>query len=329
MTQLQRLAALLILLGEETSRLLLQSFAQAQAQPIVDEWRKCDPISLEEETAILREFTEFALRSNQELGGSVEYTRAVLERAVGLYKSAQIFERLAHLGPVETPSPPPEARLSSEDIHQIVDQLSTARSKRPAPEHASFPEQITIEVLKQLTRENSWKMSVAACLWASGEVASLPPKAATAPLAGIQKLAALFLLLGEETAAMLLGYFDDSECEKMAWEMAMLQLINLEQQAEILKEFTERALRDIPQETPMAPEEPAGRMTAESARPASPAGEDAGFKDLETSGEDFAMDLGQGPGPSPTERITIEVLKALTRENPSRMSGIARTWLNA
>jgi len=57
-----------------------------------------------------------------------------------------------------------------------------------------------------------------------------------------QKLAALLVMLGPESAAVMLKRFEPREVEAIAREMTRSTLISREQQEEILQEFSEVAL---------------------------------------------------------------------------------------
>src|ERR1041385_6155580 len=57
-----------------------------------------------------------------------------------------------------------------------------------------------------------------------------------------QKLAALLVMLGSESAAIVLKQFQPREIEAISREMARFNLITQEQQEEILEEFSEVAV---------------------------------------------------------------------------------------
>src|SRR5438045_5682357 len=57
-----------------------------------------------------------------------------------------------------------------------------------------------------------------------------------------QKLAALLIMLGPESAAIMLKRFEPREVEGIAREMTRSNLISREQQEQILQEFSEVAL---------------------------------------------------------------------------------------
>ena len=95
MSQLQKLAALMILLGEDSASIMLKSFDDNERELISSEMANLPLMTLEEQTSVLKEFTEMALQANAALGGSVEYTRAVLEKSVGLFKASEIIGRVS------------------------------------------------------------------------------------------------------------------------------------------------------------------------------------------------------------------------------------------
>jgi hypothetical protein len=72
-----RLAALLMLLGEDTARLLFTELDPSVRQAIVHHLNCLTPVSLEEQTAILREFTSDALRANASLFANGEFAKAI------------------------------------------------------------------------------------------------------------------------------------------------------------------------------------------------------------------------------------------------------------
>jgi flagellar motor switch protein FliG len=109
MTHLQKLAALLILLGEESASIMLKHFDDNERELISAEMANLPLMTLDQQTAVLKEFTEMALQANAALGGSVEYTRSVLEKSVGLFKAAEIIGRVS------------TRRTSVASMQQIID----------------------------------------------------------------------------------------------------------------------------------------------------------------------------------------------------------------
>jgi len=85
----------LILLGEDSASILLKYFDDNERELISAEMANLPLMNLEQQTAVLKEFTEMALQANAALGGSVEYTKAVLEKSVGMFKAAEIIGRVS------------------------------------------------------------------------------------------------------------------------------------------------------------------------------------------------------------------------------------------
>ncbi len=94
LTPTQKLAALMILLGEETASIMLKTFDDNERELISAEMSNLPMLNLEQQTIVLQEFTEMALQANSALVGSVDYTRNVLEKSVGLFKAAEIIGRV-------------------------------------------------------------------------------------------------------------------------------------------------------------------------------------------------------------------------------------------
>lgn len=94
LTPTQKLAALMILLGEETASIMLKTFDDNERELISAEMSNLPMLHLEQQTIVLQEFTEMALQANSALVGSVDYTRNVLEKSVGLFKAAEIIGRV-------------------------------------------------------------------------------------------------------------------------------------------------------------------------------------------------------------------------------------------
>jgi len=316
-TQHQKLAGLLILLGEEKASSLLQHLEEQDCDRVGAEINKLPALTTEQQRAVLKEFTELALSSNAALGGSVEYIRAVLEKAIGLERASAI---MSHIAPHRTP-PAPERRASAAAVERTVNQLHAVRSKleRIQAERSKLemdfdlgPERITIEVLKQLILENPVKMGQAADHWLSGTIEAKPEMVQA--LTSLQKLAALLILMGEDCASILFKHFEDHEHESVARAMANLPRLTLEQQTEVLKAFTELA--------PLKEFE--ARFHGPPAKPVLPAKGDE-LEEFQTAQRKLVLDFGLE---LPPEKIILEVLKDLIQENPIRLRQAARIWLD-
>jgi flagellar motor switch protein FliG len=88
------MAALLVLLGEESASILLKSLDDNERELVSSEMVNLPLMTVEQQTSVLKEFTEMAIQANSGVSGSVEYTRMVLEKSVGLFKAAEVIGRV-------------------------------------------------------------------------------------------------------------------------------------------------------------------------------------------------------------------------------------------
>ena len=91
----QKLVSLLILLGEEAAGIILKTFDKNERELVCSEMANLPMLDLEKQQTILREFTERAVAANSALEGSEEYTKKVLERAVGMFEAEEIISRVS------------------------------------------------------------------------------------------------------------------------------------------------------------------------------------------------------------------------------------------
>ncbi len=109
MTATQKLAALMILLGEDTAAEMLKSFDDNERELVCAEMANLPMMDQEQQGIVLQEFTEMAIAASSGVTGSVDYTRKVLEKSVGLFKAAEIIGRVG------------TARTSVSTMQQIID----------------------------------------------------------------------------------------------------------------------------------------------------------------------------------------------------------------
>ena len=95
LSPVQKLAALMILLGEEAAGIILKTFDKNERELVCSEMANLPMLDLEKQQTILREFTERAVAANSALEGSEEYTKKVLERAVGMFEAEEIISRVS------------------------------------------------------------------------------------------------------------------------------------------------------------------------------------------------------------------------------------------
>ena len=100
MTKLQKLAALLIILGPESAAQILKNMPQHELEGISLEMARLTVISQELQYEILREFTEVAVQAGTSVLGGVNFTRTALEKSVGLFRASDIISRVAPAPPL-------------------------------------------------------------------------------------------------------------------------------------------------------------------------------------------------------------------------------------
>ena len=105
----QKLAALMILLGEDTSADMLKSFDDNERELVCAEMANLPLLDQDQQATVLQEFTEMAIAASSGVSGSVDFTRRVLEKSVGLFKAAEIIGRVG------------TARTSVSTMQQIID----------------------------------------------------------------------------------------------------------------------------------------------------------------------------------------------------------------
>lgn len=95
MTKLQKLAALLIILGPETAAQILKALPPSELEVVSAEMAKLPVITHEMRAAILNEMSEVVFAATTSLRGGVEFTQSALEKAVGAYKATDIINRVS------------------------------------------------------------------------------------------------------------------------------------------------------------------------------------------------------------------------------------------
>ena len=100
MTKVQKLAALLVILGPEAAAQLLKSLDDHELEAVTGEMAKLAIIGQELQQQILKEFTEVAVQASTAVLGGVDFTKAALEKSVGLFRATDIISRVA---PTRTP----------------------------------------------------------------------------------------------------------------------------------------------------------------------------------------------------------------------------------
>src|SRR2546425_745599 len=95
MTKVQKLAALLIILGPETAAQILKSLDSADLDLVSAEMAQLPVITQEVRTEILREMSEVAVAAGTTLRGGMPFAQSALEKAVGAHKATDILSRVS------------------------------------------------------------------------------------------------------------------------------------------------------------------------------------------------------------------------------------------
>ena len=95
LTRVQKLAALLVILGPDAAAQVLRTFEPVEVESICSEMAKFTMVSQELQAEILREFSDVAVQAGTSVRGGVDVTRTTLEKAIGVFKATEILSRVA------------------------------------------------------------------------------------------------------------------------------------------------------------------------------------------------------------------------------------------
>ena len=109
LTPTQKLAAFLVIMGEDSAAEIVKKFDDNERELICAEMANLPLLDATEQGAVLQEFTIMAVEAQSAVSGGVDFTRKVLEKSVGLFKAAEIIGRVG------------TARTSVATMQQIID----------------------------------------------------------------------------------------------------------------------------------------------------------------------------------------------------------------
>lgn len=109
MTKLQKLAALLIMVGAESAAELLKNLDEDELEAVSAEMARLAFISQEMQHEILQEFTDVAVAASAAVLGGPGYAKKALEKSVGPSRASDIIRRIA---PASASSPVMEPLLA-------------------------------------------------------------------------------------------------------------------------------------------------------------------------------------------------------------------------
>ena len=110
----QKLAAFLVIMGEDAAAEIVKNFDDNERELVCAEMANLPLLDSQQQGEVLQEFTEMAVEARSGISGSVDFTRSVLEKSVGLFKAAEIIGRVG------------TARTSVASMQQIIDLDATS-----------------------------------------------------------------------------------------------------------------------------------------------------------------------------------------------------------
>ena len=109
LTPSQKLAAFLVIMGEDSAATIIKKFDDNERELICAEMANLPLLDAATQGAVLQEMTIMAVDAQNAIGGGVDFTRGVLEKSVGIFKAAEIIGRVG------------TARTSVSSMQQIID----------------------------------------------------------------------------------------------------------------------------------------------------------------------------------------------------------------
>ena len=109
LTPTQKLAAFLVIMGENSAAEIIKKFDDNERELICAEMANLPLLDAGAQGAVLQEMTIMAVEAQNAVSGGVDFTRGVLEKSVGIFKAAEIIGRVG------------TARTSVSSMQQIID----------------------------------------------------------------------------------------------------------------------------------------------------------------------------------------------------------------
>ena len=95
MTKLQKLAALLIIIGPEAAAHVMKNLGETELEAVATEMVRIPMIPHETQADLLKDFSAVAYEASSSVLGGVDYTQAALEKSVGAYRASNILGRVS------------------------------------------------------------------------------------------------------------------------------------------------------------------------------------------------------------------------------------------
>jgi flagellar motor switch protein FliG len=95
MSKLQKLAALLIIVGPDAAGQIMKNLGETELEAVATEMAKIPMIPYEAQVDLLKEFSTVAHEASSSILGGVGYAQAALEKSVGAYRASSILSRVS------------------------------------------------------------------------------------------------------------------------------------------------------------------------------------------------------------------------------------------
>jgi flagellar motor switch protein FliG len=119
MTKVQKLAALLIILGQESASQLLKNLDEDELEEVSLEMARLTFVSQELQQEILEEFADVAVAASTAVLGGPSFTKSALERSVGPSRASDIIRRVAP-GAVPVTAMQPLLDMDCQDLINLL-----------------------------------------------------------------------------------------------------------------------------------------------------------------------------------------------------------------
>jgi flagellar motor switch protein FliG len=120
LNKLQKLAALLVVLGHELALKILNEFDEREVEEITTEMAKITFVPVGLQHALLKEFSPLTIEAVTAAHGGPEYAREILEKALGTFKANEIMSRVAPTRPPKSVDTTPLRELQPRQIMNFL-----------------------------------------------------------------------------------------------------------------------------------------------------------------------------------------------------------------
>ncbi len=218
LTKMQRLAALLVVLGPDIAANILNQFDEQQVEEITLEMSKITFVPLPLQKMLLREFSEVTMDAVTSAQGGPQVAKEVLEKSLGSYKAHEMLSRIAPnraisadksiLREIEPRQLLTLLRQEQPQTWALV--LSNLESNRCAEVLSLLPVEIRINIVERIaTMEPVSADMIQQVLTLIKNRLTLPTEVDFTTRGGHKNLAEIINTLDEDTSAQVLASLEE------------------------------------------------------------------------------------------------------------------------